>query len=191
MMPPRTTEVGRGFPTFRVRNSITYRYSQSLELSIRRRKPHTLVNDRQVRGASPPRAGTFALPGHRLSLGSRILFTVTQLVTYMFRLPQANHYTQVIVTYSAYAEEWKEVYLLWNFRIIIPPLHIRYFYFCCFSAFFFFYPSNYHLYSFSFLCPAVRVPIIISIPSDTCGSPIIVGLDFSEIRESYLELRRI
>ena len=49
VMPPRTTEVGWGFPTFRVRNSIACRYSQSLDTPFRRRKAHTLDNDRQER----------------------------------------------------------------------------------------------------------------------------------------------
>lgn len=49
VMPPRTTEVGRGFPTFRGRNSVACRYSQGLDPFFRRRKVHTLVNDRQER----------------------------------------------------------------------------------------------------------------------------------------------
>jgi len=49
VMPPRTTEVGRGFPAFRVRNSIACTYSQNLVLSFRRTKAHILVKHRQVR----------------------------------------------------------------------------------------------------------------------------------------------
>lgn len=49
VMPPRTTEVGRGFPTFRARNSIICRYGPGLVPSPRRKKGHTPVNCRQVR----------------------------------------------------------------------------------------------------------------------------------------------
>ena len=49
VMPPRTTEVGRGFPTFRARNSIICRYGPGLVPSPRRKKDHTPVSCRQVR----------------------------------------------------------------------------------------------------------------------------------------------
>ena len=49
VMPPRTTEVGRGFPTFRVRSSIVCRYGPGLAPSFRRKKDHTPVSCRQVR----------------------------------------------------------------------------------------------------------------------------------------------
>lgn len=48
VMPPRTTEVGRGFPTFRARNSIICRYGPGLVPSPRRKKDHTPVSCRQV-----------------------------------------------------------------------------------------------------------------------------------------------
>lgn len=40
VMPPRTTEAGRGFPTFRARNSIICRYGPGLVPSPRRKKDH-------------------------------------------------------------------------------------------------------------------------------------------------------
>lgn len=47
-MPPRTTDVGRGFPTFRVRSSILYRYSRNLVQAPRREQDHIPVSCRQV-----------------------------------------------------------------------------------------------------------------------------------------------
>lgn len=49
VMPPRTTGVGRGFPTFRVRISIVYRYGRNLVQFPRREKDHIPVSCRQVR----------------------------------------------------------------------------------------------------------------------------------------------
>lgn len=117
MMPPRTTEVGRGFPTFRVRNSITYRYSQSLELSIRRRKTHTLVNDRQVRGHRRHGQELLPCPDTSCLTATGFLLIVTQSISFVLRLPEADHCLQVIVTYSMYASEWTEVLQLQFFRI--------------------------------------------------------------------------
>ena len=57
------------------------------------------------------------MPGHRPSLGSRILLIVTRLVPFMLRLPEAGRCLQVIATYSVYAVGWTEVLPLRFFRI--------------------------------------------------------------------------
>lgn len=75
MMPPRTAKVGRGFPTFKIRNSIACGYSPgSAPFPPQGKSPHP-GQPQAGAGASPPRTGSFAFSVTPDPFGYWILLT--------------------------------------------------------------------------------------------------------------------